>query len=489
MSGNYGATVRPVAPRFDKSLPIGRFLIRGQQSSAKEPQAPAQKNTRSSEAGCVSARNAHCTCAAVSSIEGGCDIDSSEGVFVKSRSGWCGVVARRYFGSTRVAASIGLAMCFAATPVRGQMSAPAEAPRVIAPTLSITNLGWDDNVFRVGEEADPAGDFTATVSPSLVASIPWSRLQFTGAGKLDFNYFQRFAAIRSIDRDSRAAVAIALGRLRPHVGGSWTSARHRQNFEIDFPVRRVDRSWDAGVDIYVSAKTSIGLWYRRSRGGYTGETVYLGSDLASLLGDTATVRGVGVRYALTPLTTVGAEVERDNERLPLAPERNANGLRVTSLVEFRPLALVSGAARMGVRSRTFSDRSAPSFQGMVTNVDLSYTLLARTRFTVRSQRDLSYSYRPGERDYLQTGTEGMVTHRLGTAWDIGGSVGRFKLLYGLIERSPRAERVHYYGVDVGRTMLRSRVGFQVARQTRSSDFSAGRQYEEMRISSSVTYSF
>jgi len=392
-------------------------------------------------------------------------------------------------GSTRVAACIGLAMCFAATPVRGQTSAPREAPRVIAPAVSITNLGWDDNVFRVGQEADPVGDFTATVSPSLQASIPWSRMQFTGGGQVDFNYFQRVEEFRSVDTDSRGAVAVLLGRFTPHVSGSWTNARHRRNFEIDLPVRRVDRSWDAGVDVNVSAKTSIGLWMRRSRGEYTGQTMYLESDLASLLGDTATFRGVGVRYALTPLTTLGAEVEQDNERLPHAPERNADGVRVTSIVEFRPFALVSGEARIGVRSRTFSDRNAPPFQGMVTHVDLSYTLLGRTRLTVRAQRDLSYSYRPGERDYLQTGTEGMVTHRLGTAWDISGNVGRFKLLYGLADRSARAERVLFYGVDVGRTMLRSRVGFQVARQTRSSDFSAGREYEEMRISSSVTYRF
>ena len=408
---------------------------------------------------------------------------------MKSRSRRCGAVPRRCFRSTRVAAYIGLALCFAATPVRGQTSAPAEAPRVIAPAVQITNLGWDDNVFRVGEEADSAGDFTATVSPSVQASIPWSRMRFTGAGQLDFNYFQRFAAIRSIDTDSRANVALALGRLTPHAGGSWANARHHRSFEIDFPVRRVDQSWDAGVDLTVSTKTSIAVMVRRSRVEYTGETVYLESDLASVLGDTSTVTGVGVRYALTPLTTVGAQFERDHERLPHAPERNADGVRLTSIVEFRPLALVSGQAQIGVRSRTFNDRNAPPFQGMVTQVDLSYTLLGRTRLTVRAQRDLSYSYRPGERDYLQTGTEGVVTHRLGTSWDVSGSVGRFRLQYGLADRNARAERVLYYGVDVGRTMFRSRVGFQVSRQTRSSDFSARREYEEMRISSSVSYRF
>jgi hypothetical protein len=419
-----------------------------------------------------------------------------EGVSLRRRNGRCCVATRRCIRSIRsrgprvtVAACIVLGMSCAARPVCGQTSAPGGATRVISPAIQITNLGWIDNVFRVGAGADAVGDYTATVSPSLQASVPWSRMQVTGAGQVDFNYFQRVEEFRSIDTNSRAAVAVLLGRLTPHAGGSWTNARHSRNFEIDFPVRRVDRSWDAGVDVNVSAKTSIGLWMGRSREEYTGETVYLESDLASLLGATGTVRGVGVHYALTPLTTLGAEFEQDNERLPHAPERNANGVRLTSIVQFRPLALVSGEARIGVRSRAFSDRNAPPFQGMVARVDLSYTLLGRTRLTVRAQRDLSYSYRAGERDYLQTGTEGLVTHRIGTAWDIGGNVGRFNLLYGLFDRSSRAERVLYYGVDVGRNMFRSRVGFQVVRQTRSSDFSARREYEEMRISSSLSYRF
>ena len=385
-------------------------------------------------------------------------------------------------------------MCGAARPVCGQTPAPGEtaaqsATRVISPVIQITNLGWDDNIFRVGTADAPAGDYTATVSPSVQASIPLSRMQFAGAGQADFNYFQRFDAIRSIDTYGRAAVAVSLGRLTPHVGGSWTNARHRRNFEIDFPVRRRDRSWDTGVDINVSAKTSIGVMTRRSRGEYTGETVYLDSDLATLLGTTSTARGVGVRYAVTPLTTVGAEFEQDHERLPHAPERNADGVRLMSVVEFRPLALVSGQARIGVRSRTFRDRNAPPFRGTVASVDLSYILLGRTRFTMKAQRDLSYSYRADERDYLQTGIDVSVAHRISTAWDMVGSVGRFNLLYGLSDRSAQAEHVLSYGVDVGRNMSRSRVGFQLARQTRSSDFTVRREYEETRISSSVTYRF
>jgi len=360
---------------------------------------------------------------------------------------------------------------------------------MISPGVEIRDLGWDDNIFRVGESAGKVGDYTATLIPYVQASLPWSRLQFNGATRAAFNYFQRFEAIRSIDTDGSGAVAVLIGRVTPHVGGSWMNARHRRNFEIDFPVRRVDRSWDAGVDVNVSAKTSVGVITRHSHGRYTGETVYLESDLASLLDDETTIRGVGVRYALTPLTTVGTEFEQDADRFALAPERNANGSRVMAVIEFRPLALVSGRAQVGVRSRTFNDRNVAPFHGTVAHVDLSYTLFGRTQFTVQAQRDLSYSYRAGERDYLQTGTQLSVTHRIGTNWDTIGTVGRFNLLYGLGDRSERAEHVLSYGLDVGRNISRSRVGFQVGRQTRTSNFSAQREYEELRISSSMTYRF
>src|SRR5512138_743943 len=138
-----------------------------------------------------------------------------EGVFLRRRC------VRTMGGCRRrvaVAACIALAISCAARPVSGQAPAAGEtvarsATKVIAPAVQITNLGWDDNIFRVDKTEAPVGDFTATVSPSVLASIPLSRVQFTGAGQLDFNYFQRFDAIRSIDADSRAAVAVLLGRL------------------------------------------------------------------------------------------------------------------------------------------------------------------------------------------------------------------------------------------------------------------------------------
>jgi hypothetical protein len=190
---------------------------------------------------------------------------------------------------------------------------------------------------------------------------------------------------------------------------------------------------------------------------------------------------------------VGADVELDRNEFDFAAERNSDGFRVMSVVEFQPLALVSGRAEVGVRKRTFVDGKAPPFQGTVARIDLGYTLLGRTRIAVSGQRDLSSSYRADQRDYLQTGVELSVTQRLASAWDVVGTLGRFNLIYDLGVESAtstsRAERVVNYGFDVGYHFERTRVGFHVARQTRTSDFSVGRDYEGTQIASSVSYGF
>ena len=382
----------------------------------------------------------------------------------------------------------------ASTPLCGQSGNPdsATAQSSLSPTIRLT-AGWDDNIFRVNTADNPIGDFTTTLSSDVQASLRTSRLRFSGRGEVDFIRFNKVSEINSIDILSTGRVELPLGRLTPYVGGDWTNTRHRRDFEIDLPVRQVDASWNAGVDLRFSGKTSIGVMRRESRVDYKGDTNYLGSDLAQYLGARAAITGAKFRYSLTPFTTIGADFEKDRTEFEIATERNSDGFLVASVVEFRPLALVSGSARVGIRKRTFLDGNAPSFRTVVTRFDLGYTLLGRTRFAVTGQRDLSYSYRVDQRDYLPTGAELTVSHRIANAWDVIGAVGRFKLIYGLgIPNGPlssRSESVLTYRFGVGYHIEKMIVGFEASRETRTSDFTVNRDYEATRVASSVSYGF
>ena len=382
----------------------------------------------------------------------------------------------------------------ASTPVCGQTGNPdsTAARSGLSPTIRLTG-GWDDNVFRVDKADNPIGDFTTTISPDVQALLRVSRLRVSGRGEVDFIHFRKVSEINSIDILTTGRVELPLGRLTPYFGGDWTNTRHRRNFEIDLPVRQVDSSWNAGVDLRLSGKTSIGVMRRRSRVDYKGDTNYLGSDLAQYLGATAAITGVAFRYSLTPFTTVGADVEQDRTEFEIATERDSDGFLVASVIEFRPLALVSGSARVGVRRRTFLDGNVPSVRTVVTRFDLAYTLLGRTRFAVTGQRDLSYSYRADQRDYLPTGVELAVTQRVANAWEVRGALGRFKLIYGLGfpngPLSSRSESVLTYRVGVGYRIERMTVGLEASREMRTSDFTMNRDYEATRIASSVSYGF
>jgi hypothetical protein len=382
----------------------------------------------------------------------------------------------------------------ASTPLSGQTANPdsTAAQSSLSPTIRLT-AGWDDNIFRVNTADNPIGDFVTTISPDVQASLRVSRLRVSGRGEANFIHFRKVSEINAIDMLTTGRVELPLGRLTPYFGGDWTNTRHRRNFEIDLPVRQVDSSWNAGVDLRLSGKTSIGVTRRQSRVDYKGDTNYLGSDLAQYLGATAAITGAEFRYSLTPLTTIGADIEQDRTEFEIATERDSDGFLVASVIEFRPLALVSGSARLGIRRRTFIDGNAPSYRTVVTRFDLAYTLLGRTRFAVTGQRDLSYSYRADQRDYLPTGVELAVSHRVANAWDVRGALGQFKLIYGLgVPDGPlssRSEGVLTYRLGVGYHIEKMIVGFEVSRETRTSDFTVNRDYEATRIASSVSYDF
>jgi hypothetical protein len=412
----------------------------------------------------------------------------SPGISDRARECFCVVIASLVLG--------------AAAPLLAQSDAPDDVPvrfksLALLPTVRLTHVGWDDNVLHMSTDQHPTGDFTGTVTPSVQAWLGLARVRVRGQSDVDFVYFRELTEFNSVDAVNNAHVELSLGRLTPYVGGTWANTRHRRDFEIDVPVRRLETSSVAGADVRLTGKTSVGLMTRGSHVDYKGDTVYFETDLAQYLGATARATGARVQYAATPLTTIGANVERYRNRFVTAPERDSDGLRVTATAEVQPLARVSGRAEVGVTRRTFVDGKFPKFQGIVGRVDLGYTVFERTRFAVGAQRDLAYSYRADQRDYLQAGIELSVTHRLANAWDVRGTVSRFTLGYGLGD-SPailsaagesRAERIISYGGEVGYRVGGTRVGFEVARQARTSDFAPNRRYEQTQIFSSLSYEF
>ena len=211
---------------------------------------------------------------------------------------------------------------------------------------------------------------------------------------------------------------------------------------------------------------------------------------------------MSARYALTPLTTLLLDTEYVREKFEFDAMRNSAGFRLLPGVEFKPMALISGTARVGYRQLNFDSPDVPDYNGLVGSVNLGYTLLGTTRLAVQFDRDVQYSFEQREPYYVLTGVTGTITQRLNITWDLQARAGNQSLAYrqtilagsgsGSVAQGTgagRTDHVVFYGGGVGyRLGPDVRLGFNVDYYTRRSDIDI-RQYQGLRVGSSVTYGF
>jgi hypothetical protein len=369
-------------------------------------------------------------------------------------------------------------------------------PLVLAPVLRLTDVGYDSNVLNLNVDDNPQGDYTTTFIPSVEAWLRLPRMRLNGRGQLNFYYFKELTDLRAMDSDMAARLEVPLNRLIPYVDGALADTRHQRNLEIDAIARRRDESLTAGADVRFSDKFFAGGYARRGSLEYEEDELYLGTDLARVLNHTSRGEGIAFRYLATPFSTFTVEVENQRDRFDLSPERDSDSFSVLPSVTFSPFALISGRASIGYQHREFLSGTQPDFSGTVAFVDLNYTLLGRTRFTVEAHRQLEYSYLVGQYQYVDAGVTGTVVQRLADAWDIGGSLGRTTLTYSQVMTAgdPAAplypdETILTASGNVGYNVGRARIGFQVEQRRRAAGGAGTRGYERFRIGSTVTYVF
>ena len=241
-----------------------------------------------------------------------------------------------------------------------------------SPALRITDLGWDSNVFNDPDAAGRRGDTTVALSPLLQGWFRSPRVRASLRGQWDYYYFQRLTSLRALDTDQSGRVEMTLNRLTPFVSGSLVTTRHRQLLEIDAIAERRYDDLLAGAYVRLTAKTSVGVYGGRSDVRFETGALFRDVDLARSLNHIGTRSGIGVRYAVTPLTTFNVDVLRGRDRFEFLQARNAESFWVTPSVEFKPFALISGRAAYGFRQVTFSDSTQPIFKSTVASVDLQY---------------------------------------------------------------------------------------------------------------------
>lgn len=380
-----------------------------------------------------------------------------------------------------------------------QLTAPTEGapiefgPISIYPTLALVDIGTDSNVFNDGTGAKDDYTFTFQSRVTTVLSGGANRLMFlTGS---DLVWFRTYKDQRSSNAQYALRADLTWSRFKPYVSADRLRTRARPNAEIDARARRTERSLQAGIDYVVSPITSITASARVDDSNYEDGEKFRGVELGDALSRSGRTVNAGMKFALTPFTTMVMVGEVQQDRFREHHFRDSNSFRLAPALELTREAAISGRVAAGYRQFQPVDKTQPDYRGLTMQAALVYNLLGFTTFDLLVNRDVSYSYLDTEAFFLSTGARLAVTQRVAGPFDLRGSVQRDRLAYRWHdELTPSASSVPRRDIEdilSGGVQVRfggTRVGLAVERTVRRSTLSAAeRNFDKTRLVGSVNF--
>jgi hypothetical protein len=364
----------------------------------------------------------------------------------------------------------------------------------VNPTIGLTNIGVDQNVFNEPSDLNPKSDFTFTVAPAVDLRYRLLRTQLTGSVREDLVWYQTYSSERAANTNLNAGWLIPFNRVSFKVNARHLNVRDRPGYEIDARSQRVETEYGGSVEVRVAPKTFVGLAAQRLRLDYDKAAVFLGSSLQNELNRVTTSEELTLRYKLTPITSVSLVATRAEDRFEFSSLRDSNSTSASAVIAFDPLGILSGQATVGYTFYQPQTPGLPNYDGPTGAVDVSYRLLGTMKITVGANRGVDYSYDVTQPYYLATGVDGSVSRAIKGPVDAVVRAGYETLAYRnrfgiVVAVSNRVDTVTSFGAGLGYHMGGgTRIGFNVDTYHRVSDVSF-RQYDDLRIGSSVTYGF
>jgi len=372
---------------------------------------------------------------------------------------------------------------------------PADAARFhfgalrFTPSIVLSNLGVDNNVFNQPE--DPKKDTTAAVGPAVDLWLKMGKSRLSGKLSGQYLYYNEYENQRAWNTVNEGRWELPLARIKPYVTGAWSDVKDRTNFEIDARVRQKEQRLGVGSSLRLSGKTELHGGFQRGKFHYDDPELFLTDQIASGLDRRTDTEVLDVKVRLTPLTSFVTQTTATQERFDNQAFRDANTVAVLPGLEFKPGALISGSAYVGIKRFTSLNQQVQDFTGVVAHVETKYAVRA-TQFDVHVSRDLAFSYQVLQPFYALTDTGLTVTQRITSKWDVVGRTSWQSLAYrnvtsaiNLTERTDHSWQLGTgFGYRVGELL---RMGLDVDYYRRDAPDATYRNYDGLRIGASFTY--
>jgi len=395
---------------------------------------------------------------------------------------------------------LSIALCsFASAPTAFGQGTATNARFVLgplqwAPTLQLREAGIDSNIFN--SDKDVKQDMTGSFVPAVDALLTLGIAQVATQGSAEYVYFERYKNQRALNGRVNSRVTLPFSRVQPVALVSYARVKERAGNEIDVRAPRTEQGYGVNLTTRLTSRVALTATIDRASITYDSGVTFRGTDLATQLNRRSTNLITGLRVAFSPLTSFVANGGVGRDEFVLQRERNTDNFRGDVGVEFAPDAVIGGRASIGYRKmQPQHDSGTPGGAvesgGLTSAVDLSYTLLGRTRFNPRYSRDKNYSISTTQPYYVSTGAGLEILQTLFGPFGLAVRGARETLAY-------QATALAAARTDVADTLgggftirlsTQGRIGLNYEDSKRRSDAGAEFGYGRRRIYTTVTYGF
>ncbi len=367
-------------------------------------------------------------------------------------------------------------------------------PVLMNPTIALTNLGIDHNVFNDPPDRNPKQDFTFTVTPASDFWIHAGPTWVTAGLVESINWYETYSSERTANSAYRLGWLVPGARMNVKINGAYVSARERPGFEIDTRAERHDVHFDGAFDYHAFSKSFVGVNASRTQTRFASDAEFDDVSLQTTLNRTDSSYGVYVRHNLTSLTTLVFSATRSDSAFEYSGLRDNTSTSAQGSATFAPGALMKGKVSVGYTDFRPLDAAVPPYSGLIADVDLTYVLLGSTRFAVTGGRGVQYSYDDAQPYYVQSRIGGSVAQQIFGPLDVQVRGEIASLAYrdrvgATVAVQDRHDRVTTVGIGIGYHMGRDlRLSFNVDQNDRDTRV-LDHQYERFLIGTSIVYGF
>jgi hypothetical protein len=363
-------------------------------------------------------------------------------------------------------------------------------PIRFAPGVTVSEIGYDDNVFDEPPEASPKEDFVAALTPDVSAFARMRFFRVSAYAGSELTYYHKYESERGVGYAGRARVDLLLSRVRPFFGAGQTRTRTRPNGEIDVRADRLEDELSGGVAFDLSAHSLIyGSWAQS--GSEYENAVQSGVDLSQSLTRRRDEYQGGLRTDLTPLLSLQLYGSYTQDKFTYEPLRDTTTTGGSAVFRIAADAVVTGAVTVTYRDMQPVDPLVEPYRGLTGSVALTYPFLEIGRFNFVATRGTEYSFDAAEAYYLENSAMISYTHRLFGSVDAQVRGGRSHFDYSArADQPPHQDTLDTAAGSLGynlRNRTRIAVNYEVTR--RRSPEIAERNYDRRRIYLSWLFAF